>query len=460
MKKELGQYFTKHPQVLEIFRILTHNSKGLILEPSVGEGDLLSKIDLNNRQLITIELDLSKKLNSQLSKYSKLKELKGCFFEQDIPKISTIISNPPYVSKKEYSLNFSQGMKNFIEEKKYIGKYSTSYFFIHKSAELLEENGEMIFIVPKDFSCTTSSTPLREFLKNNGYFSHWIDCGEEKLFSEASLETLVIFRWVKSKKIKDTKTFNSIQDFFEENYELKNQMFMGDHNILFFTEQDSKNMLNKFDRFSSYFDIYVGSVSGADSIFKAPSFLLKDENQIALNYFTTGPNRKEWFINPLDFKSFESLPIEIQNYLNQNKEALLKRYKANENNWWRWSFLRNTRVSLKKVEKDKIYTFFKTRTKNPFLIGDHDGFVGSVYGIYPKNKDLNLKSAIDILNSPFYRKLYLSSGMAVGNKFQATPTAIKDIPMPPIKYFNKIAKLLNEDKPEPEIILSILDLLS
>lgn len=135
-----------------------------------------------------------------------------------------------------------------------------------------------------------------------------------------------------------------------------------------------------------------------------------------------------------------------------NKISLLKRFGIDEDSWWKWSFLRNARVSLNTLPNEpRIFTFSKTRAEHPFVIGDSDGFVGSVYGLFPKEKELDLTEMIDVLNSEFYRNLYLNSGLAVGNKFQATPSAIKDIPIPPKDKIKEIASILKENKKDDMI---------
>lgn len=462
MKKGLGQFFSTNQNITKIFNELSLNSSGSILEPSLGEGNLLKDIDLKNRPLFVVEYDkkLKKNVIDKVKNYKNLNFLSGCFFDQKLPSnFSTIISNPPYVNKKEYLPYMSKGMSRYIIEKEYSGKYNTAYLFIHRCAELLKDQGEMIFIVPKDFSSNTSAKSLRQFLSKNGHFTHWIDCGESRLFSDASLETLTIFRWVKGNSKTQTKFYSSINNFFENKYQTLSEMYLGDNLILFFSTKEQKKIFSKFVNFGDLFSVYVGSVSGADEIFKVKDSLINSENKEALDFFTTGPHRKECFINSHKFSDFESMPKQIKEYLLLNKKGLLKRSTADETNWWKWSFIRNAQFSLRKVKEDKIVTFFKTRTKNPFLIGDYDGFVGSVYGIYPK-QSVNLEKVLNILNSPFYRKLYLSSGMAVKNKFQATPSAIKDIPFPPLNKIDQVSEILSRLEDEDSAIKEILSILS
>jgi adenine-specific DNA-methyltransferase len=446
MKKQLGQFFTTNEKVQQIFQSLIKNQTGTLLEPAVGRGDLLSLIDLN-RHLVLFELDdlLKKEWNDNVKK-SKTKEyFNQCFFKIKNIKPTTIISNPPYVKKSEYSKFMSSEMKEFINDEKYEGKFNLAYIFMHKCAQLLENKGEMIFIVPKDFTYSTSGLILRKYLEENGSFSDWIDCGEEKIFKDASLETLTIFRWQKKIFSKNVKTFKSLNDFLENKVELKECLYYGDNKNLYFVEVGLSSILKTFSPLSSSFAVCVGSVSGLDEVFKVEKDFINNENKYFVDLFTTGAGKKEYFINTLDVKEFEDLPQSIQNHLNKHKDKLLSRYGVKDHTWWKWSFLRNANVSLKNVKRDRIYTFSKTRSAEPFEVGDYNGFVGSTYALFPINKKVNLKKIVELLNSDFYKKIYASSGLAVSNKFQATPSAIKDIPLPSMDKISEILDILKKE---------------
>lgn len=445
MKKSLGQFFTTNHKIQKVFQNLLLNDKGVILEPSVGEGDLLSQLKTNGRIILTVEYDNKlKKIKQPLN--SQVISKKGCFFEQTFDeKIFSIVSNPPYVGKNEYMDFMSESMKNFIDINGYNGKYNIAYLFIHKCAELLEQDGEMIFIVPKDFSYSTSAQPLRNYLMKHGRFSHWIDCQEEKVFSDASIETLVIFRWVKNLDHDYTKTYFNLDNYFNQIFENKIEFYIGKQKTLFFMNGDDHKIFKNFISFSDLFEVYVGSVSGCDPVFKVNESLFDyKKNKKALKYFNTGLNKLSLFIDTTSFNKFSDMPIDIQKYLLKNKTQLLKRYGISQDNWWKWSFLRNAKLSLKETDNPRIYTLSKTRSLEPFILGNNNGFVGSVYGIFPKHNSIDLQEVLDILNSPLYKQLYLSSGLAVGNKFQSTPNALKDLPFPPINQIKHYANLLRK----------------
>ena len=106
-------------------------------------------------------------------------------------KVDTIIGNPPYVRYQDiYSstkTKLPQGFDN---------RSNLYLFFIEHSINLLNENGEIIFIIPRDFIKTTSALKLNTRLYNEGGFTYWKEYGDEKVFEDAS-PNVVIFRWVK-----------------------------------------------------------------------------------------------------------------------------------------------------------------------------------------------------------------------------------------------------------------------
>src|SRR3990167_7300612 len=143
-KNNLGQYFTTHIQLKEkVFEFIL-NEPTIILEPSIGQGDLISFImgKMTNVTFDMYEIDTEIKL---LDGIKKDNVIYGDFMEQSIvKKYKTIVGNPPYVRLKKGNL--------YID-------------FTEKCYNLLEDKGELIFIVPSDFlKLTTSSGLLNEMM--------------------------------------------------------------------------------------------------------------------------------------------------------------------------------------------------------------------------------------------------------------------------------------------------------
>ena len=128
-KHKLGQYFTTNIELKEnVFKFI-QNNPDTILEPSIGQGDLiqfvLNKTPSKNLIFDMYEIDTNIKF---LEGIEKEKVIYGDFMVQPIHKLyKTIISNPPFVRTKKGNL--------YID-------------FTEKCYNLLDDNGELIFIVP------------------------------------------------------------------------------------------------------------------------------------------------------------------------------------------------------------------------------------------------------------------------------------------------------------------------
>ena len=267
--KELGQYFTKNESLLKNLKEFIKNKPKQILEPSIGQGHIIDylKKDPNqifqNTEFIMIEIDKNliplSSINKQNIHYMDFLEYNSC------KKFQTIIGNPPYVKKK--------GKPNLYVE------------FIRKCVNLLEIDGELIFIIPSDFFQLTSSSKLINQMMSQGKFTHIYHPNQENLFEEASIDVL-IFRYQKTEK--DSQINRNIIYNNEMKYVNYNNGSLTFTNI----NQNNTNQ-NKFQniKIDDYFEIYVGMVSGNEKLLKNTNYgnieILTGENKIEKYIFLT-----------------------------------------------------------------------------------------------------------------------------------------------------------------------------
>lgn len=222
---------------------------------------------------------------------------------------------------------------------------------------LLKNNGELIFIVPRDFIKTTSALKLNERLFNNGGFTYWHEFGDEKVFMDAS-PNVAIFRWVKGGTHTIPVTIhNGYLTFGEEQTEKK------------------KVYLN------TLFDILVGGASGANGVFIEESGNI---DLVVSDTKRTGQTKKA---------HYTTTPT---NYLQTHKAILLaRRIKTfNESNWWEWG------RKIRHIDGPKIYVNNKTRDMQPFFTNDSGWFDGSVLALVPKaDNPYSIETLIEILNN-------------------------------------------------------------
>ena len=174
---ELGQYFTTSTELQEKVYSFILNKPSLILEPSIGRGDLINYVSEKDDSIKFDMYEIDDTINI-LNKYiSRDKVIFGNFLEQSIQtKYKTIIGNPPYKRMK--------------------GKGNLYIHFISRCYDLLETGGELVFIVPSNFLTDTPTSSLLGNMKRNGSFTHIYYPNNTDLFEGASID-VVVFRYCK-----------------------------------------------------------------------------------------------------------------------------------------------------------------------------------------------------------------------------------------------------------------------
>jgi adenine-specific DNA-methyltransferase len=363
IKHNLGQYFTTHNELKEkVFEFIL-NSPSNILEPSMGQGDLITFIT-EKTPSITFDMYEIDPTIPLLKKIPKEKVVYGDFMKQKIEKTyKTIVGNPPYVRTKKGNL--------YID-------------FTEKCYNLLDEDGELIFIVPSDFLKLTSAAALLNTMMTHGTFTHIFHPHNEKMFENASID-VIIFRYCKNNSI-DKKTL----------YNDKLQYITNSSGLITFGKEEPTNS----EIFQEYFDIYVGLVSGKEEVYKNKEL----GNIEVLN----GEDKVEKYIY------IEKYPCEnekINTHLAHHKQVLIQRgiRKFNEKNWFEWGAPRNIKTIHTNMGKDCIYISNLTRKSNIAFVGKVKYFGGGLIMLKPKQK-CNLNKIVSYINSNTFKDNFMFSG--------------------------------------------------
>jgi adenine-specific DNA-methyltransferase len=362
-KNNLGQYFTTHIELKEkIFEFILNNPCN-ILEPSIGQGDLITFIT-DKIPSITFDMyEIDKKIKL-LETIQKDNVIYGDFMKQIITKTyKTIIGNPPYIRTKKGNL--------YID-------------FIEKCYHLLDDNGELIFIVPSDFLKLTSASKLLNIMMKNGTFTHIFHPHNEKMFENASID-VIVFRYCKNNLIEKKVFYNNVLLYITNS-----------NGLITFGKEENKNSV----MFQDYFDIYVGLVSGKEEVYKNEEL----GNIKVLN----GEDKVDKYIY------IEKYPCEnekINEHLLHYKKELIKRgiRKFNEKNWFEWGAPRNINNILKNIGKDCIYIYNLTRKSNVAFLDKVQYFGGSLIMLKPKT-ECNLNNIISYINSNTFKDNFMFSG--------------------------------------------------
>jgi adenine-specific DNA-methyltransferase len=370
-KKDLGQYFTIAEELQQfVFNRIKHKLSPL-LEPSFGAGHLLKKCKEydDNYPMVCYELDVNVQPVITFNEYQK--KIYGDFTKQTITtKFKTIIGNPPYVKQKTGNL--------YIK-------------FIELCYEYLEDDGELLFIVPSDFIKLTSASSIIDKMTKNGSFTDFLFPHNEKLFEGASID-VVVFRYEKG--YMNNKAIVNGKDMF------------CNVNKGIITFSDSEVSGSPID---SRFSIYVGLVSGRDEIYRVPFGnidILNDKNKVE-KYILT--------------ETFPTNNNEIDTHLQTNKDELLKRKikKFSENNWFEWGAPRNISSIKKNWGKPCIYIKNMTRNKEVAFMGNVQYFGGSLLCLVPKTEmsHTEMETIVQHINSSVFQKDYMYAGrFKIGHK--------------------------------------------
>jgi len=370
-KKDLGQYFTISEELQSfIFNNVKYKSS-LLLEPSFGAGHLLQKFKEydNNYPMICYELDETVKPLITFNRFQT--PIYGDFTKQTITqKFKTIIGNPPYVKQSTGNL--------YIK-------------FIELCYNYLEEDGELIFIVPSDFIKLTSASSIIDTMIQHGSFTNFLFPHNERLFEGASID-VVIFRYQKG--IHQEKTIVNDKELF------------CNINKGIITFSETEQIGTSIDEM---FHVYVGIVSGRDEIYRVPFGnidVLNDKDKLEKFIFTeTYPTNIE----------------QIDNHLMTHKKDLMKRKikKFSEKNWFEWGAPRNITSIKTHWGKSCIYVKNMTRSKEVAFIEKVQYFGGSLLCLVPKTEitEEELQKITQYINSVNFQKDYMYAGrFKIGHK--------------------------------------------
>jgi len=362
-KHKLGQYFTTNTELKEKVFSFVLNNPSNILEPSIGQGDLIVFI-IDKTPSITFdmyEIDTQIKL---LDKLPKDNIIYGDFMKQIITKTyKTIIGNPPYIRTKKGNL--------YID-------------FTKKCYNLLDDNGELIFIVPSDFLKLTSASKLLNDMMTHGTFTHIFHPHNQKMFENASID-VIVFRYCKNSSIEKQVLYNE-----------KILYITNSDGLITFGEKSNVNI----GMFKDYFDIYVGIVSGKEKVYKNDEYgnieVLNEEDKFD----------KYIYIEKYPCDN-ENINKHLLNYKKELIERGIRRF--NENNWFKFGATRNISKVIKNIGKECIYIYNLTRKTNIAFLGKVSYFGGGLIMLKPK-KNCNLQTIISYLNSNTFKDNFIFSG--------------------------------------------------
>lgn len=388
--ENLGQVFT--PEKIVFLMCSLIKNSGRVLEPSGGDG-AFSK---NLSNCTVIEIDSSKAPTGALTMD---------FFDYPITeKFDTIIGNPPYVRYRD----ILESTKMKLVSQLFDLRSNLYLFFIEKCIHHLNERGELIFIVPREFLKSTSSVTLNRFIMEVGTITHLIDLGDSRLF-ERAVPNCVVFRFEKGNFARETlyceiSGSQISKQSIENLLNWKTTVLSEVRGQLIFANGLGNLTLKDIA------SVKVGAVSGADDIFADE--VNGNRDFVCSETVRTGETRR--MIWPIPGQPPSSALL-------KHKERLLQRRikSFDETNWWTWG------RGYPENQEPRIYVNGKTRVHNPFFSHPCKNFDGSVLAIFPKY-EVDLLELCDALNHVDWNLL----GFCCDGRFIFSQRSLENAPLP------------------------------
>ena len=186
-KKKNGIYFTPPTIIAKIIKVLFPYFKNIvkILEPSCGSGEFIQRFERFPKFNIDA-IEYNETIYNSIKSKFKSTILNTDFLEwSSTKKYDLIVGNPPfYVMKKNQ-------IKNNKYEHYYTGRPNIFVLFIAKSLELLENNGILSFVLPKNFMNCLYYNSLRKYISTTFKIIDIIECYQDK-YLETQQDTIVL----------------------------------------------------------------------------------------------------------------------------------------------------------------------------------------------------------------------------------------------------------------------------
>lgn len=433
-------------------------SSAAVLDTGCGRGVFLQALlEKGFTHLTGIEYDKALAEDCQKA-YRQAQILTGDFLTYPFSqRFHLIIGNPPYV---HYNA-LPEELRTQVYKLTGTAESDIYYAFILRAILLLEEGGELIYIVPYSFFYNTHAKQLRKALSEKGHIDLIIDLDETRLFKGENPETIV-FRFIKKQpppsktiylKVKQT-TFTPETIYAGACEALHRRCENDVFSVEFFSPFQGSQPWTRGIALPrewrtlplSYFArVGVGLVSGMDEAFrlheqeltklseKEKEHIYPFAKAVYCRPFTL-EGTSWYFILPSYLRTEDQLKQEFPYFyakLAPYTDQLKKRYLPPTKKWWDWQALRNFEFLKAYLSKKRLFT--PTLDRSPhfrFAIGGPNIFpAGDVLFIQPyKEEDLYWLSAY--LNSQFFLLYYDSLGIRRGGRRVISQRLLEGVPIP------------------------------
>ena len=189
-KKDNGIYFTPPSCIYNNLQLLQPYISNItsVLEPSCGSGEYIRALHSLYPTLNITGIEYNKTIYDSIVGHFSGENItiSNSDYLQYKPttKYDLIIGNPPYYVMKKDAVS-----KEYY--KYFDGRPNIFILFIVKSLQLLNENGILSFILPKNFLNCLYYDKTRAFIRDKFQILHIVDCKDDK-YIETQQETIIL----------------------------------------------------------------------------------------------------------------------------------------------------------------------------------------------------------------------------------------------------------------------------
>ena len=263
VKKNNGIYFTPPSCVNNNIKLLEPYLKNIInvLEPSCGSCEYITALHKLFPHLIITGIEYNEIIYQSILQFNNdkinIKNIDYLKYETDI-KYDLIIGNPPYFVMKKKDVDKSY--YTYFE-----GRPNIFILFIIKSIKMLNDNGILSFILPKNFLNCLYYDKTRKYIGKHFQILNIIECNNDK-YIETQQDTIILI-------IKKKINYNNNAFILEIN-----------NYTIFFNQENSKKIKKLYKNSKSLLELGFKASVGNVVWNQSKDLLTDDETKTRLIY--------------------------------------------------------------------------------------------------------------------------------------------------------------------------------
>ncbi len=458
LRKKYGQFFTSKDTAVfmaSLFNIPVERKELYLLDPGAGSGILctalierLQKYKFNVIHLVCYENDsnITSLLKTNIEYVSSVSNIdidftlvkENYITSQELDfnlmiganiapqKYDIVIANPPYM-KIAKDANEAKAMPEVC-----YGAPNLYFLFAAMSLFNLNNNGEMVYIIPRSWTSGAYFKSFRNFLFKNGVLTHiHLFARRDEVFEqEKVLQETIIIKVVKTKVkpteviVSTTKSNNDFSEIERISVPYDEIISSNDYYVYLITDTEEKEILERLKNLNDTLpSLGLKMKTGLTVDFRNKDMLRDKSDNKAVPLFYSQHIKDGKVLFPIG-KENEYIATDKNGLLQKNENYLfVKRFTSKEEK-------RRLQCGIYLARRHPGYDVISTQNKINFITGLRALSECVIYGLYV------------IFNSSLYDKYY----RILNGSTQVNSTEVNSMPMPTMKTIEQMGKELIKAK--------------